>query len=168
MNKAFFLDRDGTINIDKGYVHTPEEFEFIEGVIDAIKAMNDAGYLVIVITNQAGIARGYYTVEEMHALHKYINEELEKFDAKIDAFYYCPHHPVHGIGELKTECDCRKPNAGMLRQAISDFDIDVSISYLIGDKPWDVEAGKRVGVRGFLVDSIRFDAIGVKKLIKSE
>lgn len=152
VRKAVFLDRDGTINIEKNYVHKVEDFEFIEGVPEAIKAMNDAGYLVIVITNQAGIARGYYTEDDMHKLHNYIDTELEKHDAKIDAYYFCPHHPIHGIGEYKVDCNCRKPKSGMLELAIKDYNIDIKQSYLFGDKYSDIETGEKINITSFLVD----------------
>ncbi|WP_054741953.1 D-glycero-alpha-D-manno-heptose-1,7-bisphosphate 7-phosphatase [Cellulosilyticum ruminicola] len=169
MNKAVFLDRDGTINVEKNYLYKIEDFEFIQGVPEAIKLLNDAGYLVIVITNQAGIARGYYTEEDMHKLHRYINQELIKYGAHIDAYYFCPHHPVHGIGEYKKDCNCRKPKTGMLEAAIKDFDIDVSKSYMFGDKEWDVEAGERMGVLGFRVDEHENELLQkVKTIVERE
>lgn len=147
MNKAIFLDRDGTINIDKGYVHTIEDFEFIEGMPEFIKEHNDKGYKIIVITNQAGIARGYYTKEDVDKLHQYINEKLAQIGAHIDAFYICPHHP-----KFTGECNCRKPKTGMVEQAIKDFNIDVKQSILYGDKPWDIECGKRCGIKSFYIN----------------
>lgn len=151
MNKAVFLDRDGTINIEKNYLYRIEDFEFIDGVPEAIKLLNDAGYLVIVVTNQAGIGRGYYTEEDMNILHRYIDKQLKKYGAHIDAYYYCPHHPEYGIGEYKKECDCRKPRSGMLEKAIKDFNIDINNSYIIGDKIWDMQAGRNIGIKGFQV-----------------
>lgn len=151
MNKAVFLDRDGTINIEKNYLYRVEDFEFVSGAPEAIKMLNDAGYLVIVVTNQAGIARGYYTEQDMHKLHRHIDQELKKYDAHIDAYYYCPHHPIHGIGKYKMECGCRKPNSGMLEVAIKEFDIDVSKSYMIGDKITDILAGRKNQIKGILV-----------------
>ncbi len=106
-NKAVFLDRDGTLNVDKGYVHRIEDWEWIPGAIDAIVLLKKAGFLVVVITNQAGIARGYYTDTEVSHLHTRINEELKEHGATIDGFYHCPHHP-----EFSAECECRKPMAG--------------------------------------------------------
>ncbi|RDY23266.1 HAD family hydrolase [Romboutsia maritimum] len=154
MNKAVFFDRDGTINVEKNYLYKVEDFEFIKGIPQIIKKFNDDGYKVIVITNQAGIGRGYYTEEDMHKLHKHIDSELKKYDAHIDAYYFCPHHPVHGIGEYKLDCNCRKPKTGMLEKAIDDFDIDVKQSILYGDKPWDIEAGKNIGVSSYYIDEI--------------
>lgn len=145
-NKAVFLDRDGTINVDKGYVHSIAEWEWIPGAIDAIAMLKKAGFLVIVVTNQAGIARGYYTDKEVNELHAWINQELEKHDARIDGFYYCPHHPEFG-----NDCDCRKPKPGMLHQAKQDFDIDFNRSWLIGDKAGDIQAGQSAGVKSIMV-----------------
>ena len=148
MNKAAFFDRDGTINIDKGYVHRIEDFEFIKGMPEFIKKYNDEGYKVIVVTNQAGIARGYYTQKEVDILHNYINEELAKIGAHIDAFYICPHHP-----DFTGECNCRKPKTGMIEQAIKDFDIDVKQSVLFGDKPWDIECGIKCGIKSYNINN---------------
>lgn len=152
MNKAAFFDRDGTINVEKNYLYKIEDFEFIEGVPELIKKYCDEGYLIIVVTNQAGIARGYYTEEDMHKLHEYINERLKMYGAHIDAFYFCPHHP-----DITGECDCRKPNTGMIEQAIKDYNIDVRQSVLYGDKVWDIEAGEKCGIRGILVSDITED-----------
>ncbi|SDI06439.1 D-glycero-D-manno-heptose 1,7-bisphosphate phosphatase [Desulfosporosinus hippei DSM 8344] len=148
MNKAAFFDRDGTINIDVNYLYRIDEFRFIEGIPEFIKSFNDRGYKVIVVTNQAGIARGYYSEEDMHKLHHYINGELAKIGAHIDAFYFCPHHP-----DVTGPCHCRKPEPGMIEQAIHDFDIDVRQSVLFGDKPWDIEAGEKCGITAQLIES---------------
>lgn len=146
MNKVAFFDRDGTINVDVNYLYKIEDFRFINGMPQFIKKFNDWGYKVIVVTNQAGIGRGYYTEEDMHKLHDHINEELARIGAHIDAFYFCPHHP-----DFTGSCRCRKPEPGMIEQAIKDFDIDVTQSVLFGDKPWDIEAGKKCGIKGYLV-----------------
>jgi D,D-heptose 1,7-bisphosphate phosphatase len=148
MNKAAFFDRDGTINVEVNYLYKIEDFKFIDGVPELIKSFNDSGFKVIVITNQAGIARGFYTENDMHKLHKHINRELSKFGARIDAFYFCPHHP-----DFTGECKCRKPKAGMIEKAIKDFDIDVSKSILLGDKSWDIEAGAKCGIQSYYIDS---------------
>ncbi|WP_425806385.1 D-glycero-alpha-D-manno-heptose-1,7-bisphosphate 7-phosphatase [Desulfitobacterium sp. Sab5] len=146
MNKAVFLDRDGTINVDVNYLYRIEDFRFIEGMPQFIKKFNDWGYKVIVVTNQAGIARGYYTEKDMNKLHRFINNELKKIGAHIDAFYYCPHHP-----DITGPCHCRKPESGMILQAINDFNIDVKQSLLFGDKMWDIESAEKCGIKGFLV-----------------
>lgn len=136
--KAVFLDRDGTINIDKGYVYRNEDFEFIKGVPETLVKIKDKGYLLIVVTNQSGIARGYYTEEDVLQLHLQVNNTLfDHYGIKIDKFYYCPHHFEEGVGEYKIQCQCRKPNSGLIEQALQDFDIDIGKSYMIGDKESD-------------------------------
>ena len=146
--RAVFLDRDGTINVEKNYLHRMEDWEWIPGAVDAIRELNHAGYLVIVVTNQAGIARGMYSEEDVRTLHRTIDSELAGRDAHIDAYYYCPHHPDHG-GRIS--CDCRKPAPGMILRAARDWDIDLSRSYMVGDKPADMEAGLAAGVTPIVV-----------------
>jgi D-glycero-D-manno-heptose 1,7-bisphosphate phosphatase len=146
-NKAVFLDRDGVINVEKGYVHRIEEFEILPGVPQAIRLLKESGFLVIVVTNQSGVARGYYSLETVHCLHRHLDTELAAFGTRVDAYYVCPHHPEHGIGDLKVDCSCRKPMPGMLEQAAVDFGIDLSASYMIGDKLTDVAAGLAAGCR---------------------
>jgi D-glycero-D-manno-heptose 1,7-bisphosphate phosphatase len=145
-NRAVFLDRDGVINVEKGYLHRIEDLAFLPGVPEAIGLLKDAGYLVIVITNQSGVARGYYTMEAVSLLHRHMEHELAALGARIDAWYVCPHHPEHGGG-----CSCRKPLPGMIEQAAADFRIDPARSYMIGDKLSDVEAGLAAGCRSILV-----------------
>lgn len=144
--KGAFFDRDGTINVEKNYLYRIEDFEFRPGMPEMIKRYKDDGYVIIVITNQAGIARGYYTEKDMHILHDYINQELSKIGTRIDAFYFCPHHP-----DFTGPCHCRKPDTGMIEKAIKDWDIDVQESILFGDKPWDIEAGERVGIKSCVI-----------------
>lgn len=143
LQKAAFFDRDGTINVDVHYLYRPEELEFIDGMPEFIRKWNNWGYKVIVVTNQAGIARGYYTEKEMRQLHTYMNEKLAEYGAHIDAFYFCPHHP-----DFTGHCHCRKPEAGMLECAIKEFDLIPEQCILFGDKPWDVEAARRCNVFG--------------------
>ena len=145
---AVFLDRDGTINVEKEYLHKIEDWEWIPGAINAIAALKKAGFLVIVITNQAGIARGYYDEAAMTNLHMRINMELGKHGAAIDGFYHCPHHPE--FGETR-ECECRKPMPGMIYKAKHDFDIDLAASWFVGDKASDIQAGLAAGVKSILV-----------------
>lgn len=152
-NKTVFLDRDGTINIEKNYLFKTEDFEFIKGSDRAIKLLNDHGYKVIVITNQAGVARGFYSEKEVNKLHKYINQKLERIGAHIDGFYFCPHHPVAGIGFYKRICNCRKPNTGLFEKAARDFNTDIGHSYMIGDNIADIQAGNNFGVRTILVST---------------
>ncbi len=143
---ALFLDRDGVINVDYGYVHSMENFEFINGAKEMIKLANDCGILVIVVTNQAGIARGFYTENEFKVFTKEINENLKKFGAHIDATYYCPHHPIAGKGDFKKNCSCRKPHPGMLKLAIKEWNLDKNKCFLIGDKDSDVAAATNCGI----------------------
>jgi D-glycero-D-manno-heptose 1,7-bisphosphate phosphatase len=150
-NRAVFLDRDGTINVEKGYVHKTEEFELIPGVPEALRLLKNEGYLLIVVTNQSGVARGYYPMEAVHRLHRHMDEELARFGVAVDAYYVCPHHPEVGVDEFKMVCECRKPMAGMLMDAARDFAIDLASSYMIGDKPTDVEAGLKAGCRSMFL-----------------
>ena len=151
MDRVVFLDRDGTINEEVEYLYRPEDLRFLPGVPEAIKRLNGAGFKVVVITNQAGVARGYYTEADVERLHSYMNRLLEEKGAHIDGFYYCTHHPEHGIGEYKKDCECRKPKTGMFLRAEKDFPADKEHSFMVGDKLIDVEAGKNYGVRAVLV-----------------
>lgn len=150
MRRAVFLDRDGTINVEKDYLYLVQDFEFIPGATEAIKLLNDAGYFLVVVTNQSGIARGYYTEEDVELLHRHINAELNKFGARIDIWLFCPHHP-DGRGSYALPCDCRKPLPGMLTEAARRYDIDLGSSIMIGDKIADIGAGKAAGCRTILV-----------------
>jgi D-alpha,beta-D-heptose 1,7-bisphosphate phosphatase (EC 3.1.3.-) len=147
MNKAVFLDRDGTINIEKNYLYKVEDFVFIRGTVEAIKIFHNLGYIVIVITNQAGVARGYYTESDVKELHNYIDAELIKNGTYVDAYYYCPHHPEGIAVEYAVECECRKPNTGMIEQAVKDFNINLKESFIIGDKEIDIQTGKNAGMK---------------------
>jgi D-glycero-D-manno-heptose 1,7-bisphosphate phosphatase len=149
--RAVFIDRDGTINEEKEYLYRPEAFEFIPGVPEAIRILGEAGFLVVVVTNQSGVARGYYGEDDVRSLHRYMDELLLTAGAKVDAYYFCPHHPVNGVGEYRIECRCRKPMPGMLLQAVFDLGIDLSASWMIGDKLADVEAGIAAGCRSAMV-----------------
>ena len=154
---ALFFDRDGVINQDHGYVCSPERFEWVAGAPQAIRWCNDHGYLVIVVTNQSGIARGYYDEAQFQTFMAWIQAELAGLGAHIDATYHCPHHPSAGTGSLRMACHCRKPNPGLLEQARSEWAIDWPHSLLIGDKPTDLEAAKRVGIAGHLFPGGRLD-----------
>lgn len=150
-NKAIFLDRDGTINIDKNYLYKIEEFEFVEGAVEGLKILYDLGYKLIVVTNQAGIGRGYYTEEDLKKLNNYMEEKLLQEGIKIEKCYYCPHHAEHGMGKYKIDCECRKPKPGMLLEGIKEFNINPKKSYMIGDKLSDAEAGINAGVKPIIV-----------------
>lgn len=145
-NKALFLDRDGVINVDKHYVYRVEDCEFIEGIFDLCRKAKQDGYLVIVVTNQAGIAKGKYTEEDYFKFRDYVHAEFVKQGCPIDAEYYCPYHTDAVIEKYCKDSDDRKPNPGMILKAQKDFDIDLSQSILIGDKETDIEAGKRANV----------------------
>lgn len=148
MNKAVFFDRDGTLNEEVHYLHKIEDFKWIEGAIDAIKYCNDNGYLAIVITNQSGVARGYYPESDIMKLYDWMNADLAKYGAHLDGIYYCPHHPTGKVKEYAIDCDCRKPKPGMLFKAQKDHNIDLKSSYLIGDGVRDVECAEAAGVKG--------------------
>lgn len=149
--KAIFLDRDGTINKYVGFLRNIDDFELIEGVAEAIKLINQSGYLAIIVTNQPVIARGEVTWEELNKIHKKMATLMGKEGAYVDGIYICPHHPDKGFEgerpEYKIDCDCRKPKPGLLLQAAKDFNIDLSESYMIGDSHRDVEAGENAGVK---------------------
>lgn len=145
---AVFLDRDGTLNVEKEYLHRIEDWEWIPGAVEAVRMINQMGYLAIVVTNQAGVARGYYNEHNIDVLHRRVDKILEVEGARIDAYYYCPHHPEHG--DVRN-CDCRKPAPGMLFAAQRDFDIDLTRSFMIGDKAIDVAAGVAAGVTPVMV-----------------
>ena len=151
MEKVIFLDRDGTLNEEVNYLHRKEDLVLLPGVPEALKAFKDQGYRLVVVTNQAGVARGYYTEDDVKELHRYMNELLAGQGVKIDAFYYCPHHPEHGIGKYKVRCHCRKPETGMFEMAEQAFAVDKASSWMIGDKLIDMEAGRNYGVRTVLV-----------------
>ena len=150
MKRAVFIDRDGTINVERDYLYRTEEFEFIPGAAQAVRLLNEAGFLVIVVTNQSGVARGYYTEEDVHLLHRHISTLFEQAGSRVDAWFYCPHHPS-GRGSYALPCRCRKPQPGMLLEAARRFDIDLDSSIMIGDKLVDVEAGRAAGCRSILV-----------------
>ena len=162
--KAIFLDRDGVINKHIGFLRHIDDFELIEGVSDAIKYINQSGYLAIVVTNQPVIARGEVTWDELHEIHRKMETLLGKDGAYIDGLYICPHHPDKGFEgerpEYKFDCDCRKPKPGLLLQAAQDFNIDLSQSYMIGDSERDVEAGRNAGCKeSIMVDTNKQDAL---------
>ncbi len=139
--KALFLDRDGTINVEKNYVWRVEDFTFREGIFELAGNYFRRGYLIFVITNQAGIARGYYTEEDYNVLTKWMVQQFKDRGITITKVYHCPHHP-----DFTGACGCRKPHPGMILAAIREYGLDPSRCILIGDKPWDVEAGRRAGI----------------------
>jgi|SRR5215831_687230 len=150
---AAFLDRDGVLNVDHGYTFKPEELELMPTAAAAVRHLNAAGYTVIVVTNQAGVARGFFTEAAVKTFNAHMRDVLHAQGARIDAFYYCPHHPDGTVKELAIRCDCRKPAPGMLERAARDWPIDRGRSFLIGDKDHDVAAARAFGIRG-----VKFDA----------
>jgi len=150
MRRALFLDRDGVINKEINYLHTIEEFEFIPEIFDIGRFYSLHGFLIFVVTNQAGIARGYYTVDDVLKLNEWMTTQLKAKGIQIEKTYFCPHHP-----EITGPCNCRKPNPGMILNAAEEFGIDLSQSLLIGDKRSDLEAGKNAGIKYcYLIDDM--------------
>lgn len=143
-HRAVFIDRDGTLNVEKNYVHKISDFEFIAGAPEAVRLLNEHSFKVVVISNQSGIARGYFTPNDVHILHDHIQRELRKQKAHIDAFFYCPHHPDGTVAEFRKECDCRKPHTGMILQAEKKFDLDLTRSFIVGDHLSDVQLKEKV------------------------
>ena len=143
---AVFLDRDGVINVDRGYVHKRDDFEYIDGVFDAVKKCKDMGYLLVLVTNQSGIARGMFTEDQFETLTEWMHWNFAEHDIDFDGIYYCPHHPEATVEQYKEECDCRKPNPGMFISAQTFLDIDMENSVMIGDKKEDMMAAQAAGV----------------------
>jgi D-glycero-D-manno-heptose 1,7-bisphosphate phosphatase len=154
------------LNLDKGYAFRPDDIQWVDGAIAAIGYFNQKGVLVIVVTNQSGVARGYYTEADVRSLHKWMNDQLKAQGSYVDAFYFCPHHPEGTVAELRQECTCRKPQPGMLQQAIIDWNIDTTQSFLVGDKESDTTAAEAVGLEGYLFsggDLLQF-LVDIKKI----
>lgn len=149
LRPAVFLDRDGVLNVDKGYLYRQEEFEWMPGAIAAVKRLNSLGYLVFVVTNQSGVARGYYSEGDVAALHGWMNGELGKQGARIDKFYYCPHYTEGTVPGYVTTCQCRKPLPGLILAAFAEWDIDKANSFLVGDKDSDLAAAAAAGISGY-------------------
>lgn len=153
--KALFLDKDGVINVDHGYVCTPERTDFIKGVFELCSMSTRLGFMNVVVTNQAGIGRGYYTEAEFLGYMDWVRGEFRKRGAQLDAVYYCPHHPVHGLGRYLADCDCRKPRPGMLLAAQRELGLAIAECVLVGDKPADIQAGEAAGVRDCILVEVR-------------
>lgn len=156
--KAIFLDRDGVINVDRGYVFRRRDFEYIPGSVRALKAFKAAGYWLIVVTNQSGIGRGLYTIKEYEDLTAWMRGDLEKQGVMLDAVYFCPHFPTALVAKHRVDCCCRKPKPGMILQAANRCSINLVASIMVGDKKSDIDAGRLAGVgRCYLIS----DALGV-------
>lgn len=150
MLKAVFLDRDGTINQDVAYLHEIDKLNWIEGALEALVYLNQQGYTLFVITNQSGVARGYFPESEVVALHDYMQSEIEAAGAHIEKFYYCPHLKDAPVAKYAVDCECRKPKPGMLLQCCAEYDIDKANSFMVGDSKRDVEAAEAAGIKGYL------------------
>lgn len=150
MDKYIFLDRDGTLNVEKSYLYKKEDFEWEEGAIEALKIFYELGYKIVIVTNQSGIARAYYTEEDLYRLNDFIKEELKKYDIKIEKILHCPHH-VDGVGVYKKKCKCRKPGLELFEDVRKAGEIDYINSYMIGDKISDAEVAIRLGMEPILV-----------------
>jgi len=148
---AVFIDRDGTISEEVGYVNHPSRFRLFEYSSEAIKKLNDADWLAIVVTNQAGVARGYFSEDIITQVHNRMNKELAQQNARLDAIYYCSHHPTLGDPPYRLDCDCRKPKAGLIKRAAADFDFDLANSWMVGDRYSDIELAHNAGLRSALV-----------------
>lgn len=151
--KAAFFDRDGVLNVDKSYLYKIEDLEWIDGAKEALAYLTQQGYTIFVVTNQSGIARGYYTVDDMNKLHEFMAQQVAEAGGKIEKFYYCPHLPEGKIAEYAVKCDCRKPKPGLILRAFEEYDIDKDAAFLIGDKPRDVESAEAAGIKGYLFSS---------------
>lgn len=146
MNPAVFLDRDGVINKDIGYLHRVEDFQWTYRCLDALKNIQAHGYLIAVVTNQSGIGRGFYTEDQYHALTQWYTHVLAEAGVLLTSVKHCPHHPTHAQDPYRVECNCRKPKPGMLLEIVSEHDIDISRSIMVGDKLSDMYAGQHVGI----------------------
>lgn len=148
--KAVFFDRDGVLNVDVSYLYKIEDLRWVDGAREALAYLTEQGYKIFVVTNQSGIARGYYTIEEMNKLHEHMMAEIAAYGGKVEKIYYCPHHKEGKLQEFAIDCDCRKPKPGMLLQAFAEYELDKAACFLIGDSPRDVEAAEAAGIRGYL------------------
>lgn len=149
--RAVFIDRDGTLSEEVGYINHPSRFRLFPYAAEAVRLLNDRNWLAIVVTNQAGVARGYFSEEMVGEVHARLKQQIESLGAWLDAIYYCAHHPTVGQAPYRLDCNCRKPKPGLIHSAMKDFDIDLSRSWVIGDRYVDVELARNAGVRSALV-----------------
>ncbi len=151
MRRAVFIDRDGTISEEVGYINHPSRFRLFSYAAEAIKHLNDNGWFAMLVTNQAGVARGYFSEEMIQTVHAALNAELDRHGAKLDAIYYCAHHPSVGEPPYRFDCDCRKPKPGLITRAAKDFEIDISESWMVGDRYSDIELARNAGLKSAFV-----------------
>jgi D-glycero-D-manno-heptose 1,7-bisphosphate phosphatase len=151
--RAVFMDRDGTISEEIGYVNHPSRYRVFPYSAEAVRLLNEAGWLAILVTNQAGVARGYFTEDLIGATHDLLRQEMERGGARLDAIYYCAHHPSVGDPPYRIDCDCRKPKPGLIRRAAADFPLDLARSWMIGDRYSDIELARNAGLRSAFVMS---------------
>jgi len=163
---AVFLDRDGTISEEVGYINHIDRFKIIPDSLEAIKQINQSGYLAVVITNQAGVAKGFFHESLVHEVHRHLTKALEAVGAHLDGIYYCPHHPLEGRAPYRTACDCRKPKPGLIRRAVADLNIDLPNSVMVGDNISDIKLAENVGIPGVLV--LTGYGRGVREKLKQE
>lgn len=158
VGRALFLDRDGVINVNHGYVHTPDQTDWVPGIFELCTAARDAGFALIVVTNQAGIARGYYDEEQLLAYTRWVHQQFAARGVPLLATYYCPHHPQGTVAAYRRECDCRKPRPGMILAAVSDFALNPAECLLVGDMPSDLQAADAAGLGGsWLLETLPAD-----------
>jgi D-glycero-D-manno-heptose 1,7-bisphosphate phosphatase len=150
-NRAVFLDRDGTLNEEAGYITSLDQFRLHDCAYEAVRLINEAEWLAIVLTNQSGIARGYFSEEFLQSVHSLMRDNLERKGARIDAIYYCPHHPELGEPPYRRDCDCRKPRPGLIEMAARDFDLRLEECFVVGDRYRDISTGHAAGVPGVMV-----------------
>ncbi|TRX55629.1 D-glycero-alpha-D-manno-heptose-1,7-bisphosphate 7-phosphatase [Thalassomonas sp. M1454] len=160
MNKALFLSRDGVINIDRGYVYKSQEFEFVDGIFDVCRFAQELGYQLIVTTNQHGIARGVFTEKELSTLFTWMKDEFLKEKIIITDVFYCPHHPTKGKEQYKVECDCRKPEPGMILKAAIKHKLDLKQSIYLGNKAADIKAAQNAGIHNRILLSGKYSDDG--------
>lgn len=146
MNRALILDRDGVINKEVGYLHTIDEFDFVDGVFETCVSFQNDGYRIVIVTNQAGIGRGYYSEEQYQRLTDWMISQFALNGVVINAVFHCPHHPIHGLGDYKKECDCRKPKPGLITKAGKELELELVDSIMVGDKSSDLIAAEQAGV----------------------
>ena len=150
---AVFIDRDGTVNEQMGYINHPSRFRLLPGTAEAIRLLNENHLFAIIVSNQSGVARGYFPIDLVHEVHALMQDTLKEKGARVDGIFFCPNHPRGSVPEFAKACDCRKPGTGLIEQACRTFDIDMSRSYMIGDRCLDIEAAERSHLKGIMVET---------------